>query len=441
MNRKSNAEKLNTLIHSAFRAMLEGTKDMVFVKDANLVYVAASMPFAQMTGRDCVEDLIERTDFDLFSDIELAERYVADDRKLLQEGKNLIDYVEPIPDENGQARYGSTSKYILRDENNEIIGILGITRDITREYIARQHYQQELTYLFELPADTFAVAYIDIDDWRLISQRRQSINEGSLQSCFTLEGFCEAAVESIVDEENEAMAFYRDFSQESLKGIHASGRCNLSFEYQRRLTNGKVRWVHNTVRFLIEVDSGHLCAMLSAKDIEAEKREERKLLEAAQMDRMTMLLNRDTTMEKINSILTGEPDNMHVLFMIDVDNFKLLNDTQGHPAGDSFLINFAEEIRAHFRDTDVVGRVGGDEFFALMRKVSGVHETAKKAEEVLEAIQNVCADYSDVHISGSIGISVYPENGQTLDELYAQADSALYQAKRKGKNQYVYAHK
>lgn len=439
MNSNTNSAKLNTLIKSAFQAMLDGTKDMVFVKDANLVYVAASMPFVRMTGKDKVQDLEGRTDFDIFDDENLAKRYVADDRKLISEGKNLVDYIEPITDDNGQARYGSTSKYILKDENGEILGILGITRDITRDYIARQHYQQELRYLFELPADTFAVSYIDVDSWRLISQRRQLICEGTLQSCFTVEELYEAELESIVDCDCEATEFYRSFSPEHLKEIHASGRSDISFVYQRRLSNGSICWVHNIVRFLIDVDSGHLCAMLSAKDIDAEKQEEQKLVEAAKMDKMTMLLNRETTMENINRILTEEPKHMHVLFMIDVDNFKLLNDTLGHQAGDKFLVAFAEEVRRHFRETDVVGRVGGDEFFAFMQNVSGIHETAKKAEEILEAIHRVCAKYSDVHVSGSIGISVYPENGRTLEQLYAKADSALYQAKRTGKNQFVFA--
>jgi len=102
-----------------------------------------------------------------------AERYVLDDKKLLAGGVNLIDYIEPITDEDGQHRYGSTSKYILRSEEGEVLGILGVTRDITKDYLARQNFQKELKYLFELPSDIYAVSYIDIDSWRVISQRRQ----------------------------------------------------------------------------------------------------------------------------------------------------------------------------------------------------------------------------------------------------------------------------
>lgn len=432
-------KRRDAILLSAFEALSNNTEDMMFVKDANLVYVAASMPFVRMVGKERREEIVGHTDLEIFADANLAERYVADDKKLMEGGENLLNYIEPITEEHGQARYGSTSKFILRDESGDMIGLLGITKDITRDYIARKHYQQELSYLFELPADTYAVSYIDVDDWRIISQRRQLIEDNTMQSCFSVERLCEAAVESIVDTECEAAQFYREFSQEKLKAIYASGRSDLSFTYQRKLTDGLERWVHNTVRFLTDADNGHLCAMLTAKNIDEEKQEEKRLLDAAQRDRMTMLYNRETTMENIRKILEEDANKHHVLFMIDIDNFKELNDTMGHIKGDEFLIDFSKEIQKCFRKSDVVGRIGGDEFFALMRNVNGLEEAKRKAQEILLAIQKVCLDYSQVHISGSIGISLYPENGKNVKALYAEADVALYQAKRKGKNQFVFA--
>lgn len=434
-----NSDKIEYLVSAAFQAMLDNTSDMMFVKDANSVYVAASMPFVKMVGKESVDEIINRTDLDIFEDKNLARRYIADDKKLIAEGENLVDYMEPITDDNGQARYGSTSKYLLSDPSGEIIGILGITRDITREYIARQHYQRELKYLFELPVDTYAVTYIDVDSWRIISQRRQLIEENTMQACHTVEEICEAALASIIDSKNEATEFYRNFNSTHLWNIYASGKNNFSFKYQRRLTNGLVRWVHNDVKFLTDVDSGHLCVMLSAKNIEAEKQKEKNLVDAARMDKMTMVLNRETTMENISKILMEEADSHHVLFMIDVDNFKILNDTLGHQRGDAFLVAFASEIQKCFRESDIVGRIGGDEFFALMRNIQDASAVMKKAQELLASVQNVCADYASVQPSASIGISVYPEHGKTLKELYAQADSALYQAKREGKNKFVFA--
>lgn len=428
-----------TLMHTAFQTMLENTTDMIFVKNADLVYVAASAAWIKMTGKDSADEVIHHTDLEIFADENLANRYMADDRRLLSEGKNLIDYIEPLTDDNGNARYGSTSKYILSDCNGKALGILGITRDITRDYISRQYYQQELKYLFKLPKGTYAVSYIDVDSWRIISQRRQDIHEGSLQPCHTIEGLCDAALESIVAPNCNAANFYRKFSPSFLQNIYASGKSILAFEYQRRLSNGAIHWIRNTVRFLIDIDSGHLCVMLTAKDIDTQKRKEQLLLMAAKMDKMTMLLNRETTMDYIRKTLATRPDERHVLFMIDVDNFKHLNDTLGHQVGDTFLISLAAELKNSFRETDIVGRIGGDEFFALMKDASDPSLVTKKAQNLLLTIQKVCAQYPSIALSGSIGISTYPENGTTLEQLYDKADNALYQAKGKGKNQFVFS--
>lgn len=428
-----------TLMKAAFKAMLESTTDMVFLKTSDLVYQAASMPFIKMVGKSSVEDIIGKTDEEIFSDKELAKRYVADDHKLLEAGENLIDYMEPITDEDGHARYGSTSKYILRDNDDNVIGILGVTRDITRDYFARQRYQQELKYLFELPEDTYAVCYVDIDAWRVISQRRQEIGHDTIQTCQTVEEMCDAAKESIIDKECEASLFYRNFTRAKLWSIFASGRSNMTFKYERTLANGARRWVRNEIRFLTDVDSGNLCVMLTAKDIDAIKQQEQKLMVAARLDQMTMLLNRETSMEYIRQVLSNEHDRLHVLFMLDIDNFKALNDTFGHQVGDEFLIALAKELKHSFRESDVVGRIGGDEFFALMRNVSEISQVERKANDILNVVNKVASNYSQVKVSGSVGISLYPGNGRTLDEMYAKADEALYEAKRGGKNQYVFA--
>lgn len=437
-NNKENVQ-IEELMDAAFMALLNNTQDMIFIKDANMRYVAASMPFVRMVGKENVEDILNKTDLDIFEDENLAKRYIADDQKLISGGKNLIDYIEPITDENGYARYGSTSKYILSNREGKIIGLLGITKDITRMYIAKQRYQQELQYLFELPADTYAVSYIDVDSWRIISQRRQLIGDATFQACLSVESLCETAYDSIIDKDSEATEFYRNFTSSKLKEIYESGRRGLIFRYQRRLAEDIVRWVRNEVYFLVDADSGHLCVMLTAKDIDAPKREEEKMVMAARMDKMTMLLNRETTMSEIRKILAEEPDKQHALFMVDVDDFKALNDQLGHQTGDEFLILLASEMKKCFRKIDVVGRIGGDEFFVLMRNVTEISQVEHKARELLETGNKVCEKYEEVSLSVSIGISLFPQHGQTLEDLYGAADVALYQSKRRGKKQFGFA--
>ena len=205
---------VNKLVEESFKVLMEHSKDMMFIKDADLVYRAASVAFVKMVGKDTVDQVVGKKDSDIFEDKSLARRYVADDKKLIKSGKNLVDYIEPIPEENGQVRYGNTSKYLLRGEDGKVMGIFGVTKDTTRDYIARQHYQQELRYLFSLPKDTYAVCFMDIDEWRIISQRRQAIENGNMQECQTVEELVTFAKESIVDGNCGAAVFYNNFNPE-----------------------------------------------------------------------------------------------------------------------------------------------------------------------------------------------------------------------------------
>jgi diguanylate cyclase (GGDEF)-like protein len=213
----------------------------------------------------------------------------------------------------------------------------------------------------------------------------------------------------------------------------------LTFKYERKFSDGTTRWVKNEVNFITDVDSGHLCIMLSAKDINAIKLKQQRLFEDAQLDSMTKLLNHKTSMERINKILYEENDKQHALFMLDIDNFKSLNDTLGHQAGDKFLIDFANELKNRFRETDIVGRIGGDEFFALMKNIFDRGQIERRAMDILDIIEETAQQFPEVKLGGSIGISLYPKDGTNLDVLYTKADEALYESKRNGKNQYKFA--
>ena len=141
--------------------------DIIFVKNLDLTYIAATKSFAEMMGKSSVEEILGKTDHDILQNQELANRYTTDDLKLLHSGKNLLDYVEPLNDKNGEARYSSTSKYILTDSSQNPIAILGISKDITKEFQAQQQYQKEIELLFTLPHNAYAAVLFDITDCAL----------------------------------------------------------------------------------------------------------------------------------------------------------------------------------------------------------------------------------------------------------------------------------
>ncbi len=432
----ANAEILN----ASFKRILEHTDSMVFVKNADLVYLAASVPFLRMTGRSSMDAIIGHTDFEVFEDQALAKRYTDDDRKLLSSGKDMPLYIEPITDSQGMYRYSATSKYILRDPEGAPIGIIGISRDITQDYISRRFYQQELKFLFELPLDTYAALFMDVDDWRIIRHNHHAVGGRDVRPQETMESFIENAIQCLADPvDNATRSFYQRLSREMLNELAASGKRTLQLEYLREMPNGENRWVHVEIHFMVDPESGHLCAIWSMQDIDAKKQETIDLIHAAERDHLTGLYNRASTMKQIQKTLEERSEQTHALYMIDVDNFKKLNDSLGHQAGDKFLVDFSVALQGCFQEKDIVGRIGGDEFFVLLKNATDEKCMQKRAESLLNAIQVVCADYSEQELSVSIGISVYPVDGEDLVSLYGKADVALYQAKQRGKNQFVFA--
>lgn len=175
-------------------------------------------------------------------------------------------------------------------------------------------------------------------------------------------------------------------------------------------------------------------------DIDNEKRSAQKLLEKAQRDTLTKLYNKGTAQSMIEDALLAVSEvQKHALMIIDVDDFKKVNDTMGHLCGDAFLVEIAGEMMQLFRTTDVVGRVGGDEFIVFMKDISDQTVAARKAGEILKAFSGIVFQNEEMEtVSCSIGISVYPDDGTVFQELYKNADLALYHAKKIGKNQYCF---
>lgn len=420
---------------TAFQTMLDNTTDMIFVKDIHLKYLGVSLPFVNMIGMQSVEEIIGRKDADLFEDAALAAQYVAGDWKLLASGKNMIDFVEPLPDDHGKRRYAATSKYVLKDGDGKAIGVMGVSRDITKEVLAEEQHRRELEYLFTLPKDAYVAVFVDVYEWRIIGERRQDVNGVAFPLNDSLEGIREDALRYVA-EESSARTFYEHFSGEYLQTIFESGKRNLALEYLRTMQDGTPRWVRTEVTLMSDPVSGHLRAMVVIRDIHTQKQEEQKILLAAEKDEMTGVLNRSATMKYIQGFLQGDGKHgTHALLVIDIDNFKEVNDTYGHQRGDRLLVQLAQSIQKCFRSSDLIGRIGGDEFFVLMKNVPSKEKVREKSHDLLNAMCTVCATEGDVQVSGSIGIGVYSEDNQvTLQQLYEQADIALYQAKRAGKN-------
>lgn len=157
---------------------------------------------------------------------------------------------------------------------------------------------------------------------------------------------------------------------------------------------------------------------------------------AAYRDSLTGVWNRSYTEEKINEFLS-ERRNNGVLFMIDMDNFKSINDTYGHIVGDEMLIKFGHTLQKLIRQDDIVCRLGGDEFIVFLKGACNHSSISEKAEQILVTLEN-CLVKPDTgeSISVSIGIATAPFDGTDFATLYNKADKSLYFVKQNGKNSY-----
>lgn len=165
---------------------------------------------------------------------------------------------------------------------------------------------------------------------------------------------------------------------------------------------------------------------------------QKRLLEFARIDALTGIKNKETLQNEISTYLKNDSSQqLGALFMIDVDNFKTVNDLNGRVIGDEVLKNFGSILKESFTIEDIVGRAGGDEFIVFVKDIQEHGNAINKAQEICQKIRNIEIDNFKGTISCSIGIAFYPEHGTTFKDLYNLADQALYQTKNQGRNGYT----
>ena len=170
-------------------------------------------------------------------------------------------------------------------------------------------------------------------------------------------------------------------------------------------------------------------------DISQDRLLAERLEQQARTDSLTALLNRAGLEEAIRLRVEGAPDKPCAIVLLDIDDFKEINDFYGHDVGDDVLRTLAEFLRGHFRGTDIVGRLGGDEFMALMEGVDSREKLRQALLRLKSGLSRLHA--GEVRVGCSAGAVLFPTDGDSFDALYKGADVALYDAKRAGKGRFT----
>lgn len=230
------------------------------------------------------------------------------------------------------------------------------------------------------------------------------------------------------------------FSTKNVLQAYQDGKESLSYEFMIRSGGEAYYWMRVTARIFCWKEDETVRMFTYRVNIDSEKRKEQNLEEKVREDALTGLFNKVTTGEKIREALACGAGGTYAFLMLDIDNFKDVNDSFGHAFGDLAIMEFANELKCSISNVDgaIAGRIGGDEF-TMFLPFSGRAELEKWAAGFVQSLsRTITMNEKTCHVSASIGIALYPCDGTDFEQLYQKADAALYRTKKNGKNGYLF---
>lgn len=240
-------------------------------------------------------------------------------------------------------------------------------------------------------------------------------------------------VELLVHPEDQ-QSYQAFIHEDTLRQLLAQGKHTKKLQF-RRLINGAMRWMELTGHVFQDRLTENNYALLYLRNIDAEKRHELEREAAATRDPLTKVLNRGAFEEEVTRhMLDRDSNNTGTLLLIDMDHFKQINDSYGHTEGDAVLRKTSDILMSTFRRKDLIGRFGGDEFMVFLKNVTSRDVIRRRLSELREALADV-----DGHIiTCSVGAVEVFREGFSYDVSLQQADAAVYQSKRLGRNTFCY---
>jgi diguanylate cyclase (GGDEF)-like protein/PAS domain S-box-containing protein len=424
----------NELLHQRelLETLLNNIPDQIYFKNAESRFVKVNRSVASTLGIKDPEDAVGKSDADFFN-ADAAKAFRADDRSVMDSRKPLRDRVERGI-VNGTETWMSTTKAPVFDRDGHPAGVVGISRDITE----RIRTQQQLN-------NVVAKARCILWNARVT---RVNDNFSWYVKVFSSDQICKEFGIDITNEKH--VLWHTQVTPDQLTKMHETSRAALTGgagaykqEFWIRADDGTPRWVKEDVQ-ITTVSENEWDVVGVALDITERKRFEEQLGAAneklellARTDVLTGLLNRRTLMEfaEMEWARSKRFNSSFSVLIMDVDNFKQINDVYGHGTGDQALKCIAEHLKSSVRVVDGLGRYGGEEFVIVLPETAqdGALTVATKA---LHAVRNepLRVDTHTLKVTISIGAATLSKNDRNFEDLLNRADQALLDAKRTGKN-------
>ena len=407
------------------RSIINTAPVRVFWKDRGLRYLGCNELFARDAGFERPEQLLGKTDYDM-GWRDQAERYRADDLAVMESGTAKLDFEEPSTTPDGRTIWLSTSKVPLRTADGQVYGVLGTYSDITQ----RKSVEEDLRVAAATFQSREAMLITDADA-NIIRVNRAFEEITGYQAEEVI-----GRNPRILQSGRHDAAFYAAM----WSSLHETGMW--SGELWDRRKNGEIYPKYMTITAVYD-DAQRLSNYVAAfNDISQRKQTEEAIHQLAFFDGLTKLPNRRLFLDRLQHCMAAsQRSGRHgALLMLDLDNFKTINDTLGHATGDLLLSEVARRLKAVVREGDTVARLGGDEFVVVLEEL-GIRpeEAATQAEQTAEKIRTELAQPFQLqdrvhHSTSSIGVSLFRGHVENESDLLRQADLAMYQAKAAGRD-------
>ena len=444
-------------------AMIDEVPDYLYFKDSNSRFVVANRAIVADSGHDSLEGLC---DFDIHPE-HVARSFFAIEQEIVRTGKPRLDMEELIRDSRGNIKWLLTSKLPVRNAAGEVIGIVGIARDITERkrseslHLGQAHLLKMIALgapLTEIFSSLILLIEAHVSDVTgsilLLGPDGKHIVNGAAPNldpayCKLIEG---AQIGPVAGSCGTAMwrgepVIVSDIETDPLwvhyKALVAPYGYRACWSSPIRSYQGKVLGTFALYARRAGEPTAECMKLVGMATHIAGIAIERKQAEdsiqfMAHHDALTGLPNRSMLDERVASAIEAADDigGTMTLAFIDLDNFKLVNDSLGHHAGDELLKIVSARMLRCVRVSDSIVRLGGDEFVVL---INGAMRRGETVEDRLNAVREAIAEPVEIEgrsfqVTCSMGVAAYPEHGRNATELLARADAAMYRAKELGRD-------